>query len=235
MNDIWVVVPAAGIGSRMGSQAKAKQYLPLLDTTVLEQTIATLLQISGLQKIILALHPDDTDWSKSRYATHPNIRIVTGGTQRADSVLAGLRYLSKQQLDPQSWVLVHDAARPCVRLADIELLITSCATDAIGGLLAIPVQDSMKRADDTNHAVAHTVPREQLWHALTPQLFRLQPLQTALENALQAKLNITDESSAMELAGHAPVLVAGHRDNIKITQPDDLALAAFYLSQRTSI
>ena len=232
MTKIWALVPAAGIGTRMGQQACPKQYLPLLGSTVIEHSLATLLQIDEVQQLVVALHPDDHYWHNTRYAQDPRVQTVTGGKERANSVLAGLQFFSAHGVPADAWILVHDAARPCVRLSDINNLIASCCdADSDGGLLAMPAQDSMKLADDALQ-VAASQPRERLWHALTPQLFRLKPLQDALERALQQGLTMTDESSAMELAGYAPKLVEGQRDNIKITQPSDLALAAFFLSQR---
>ena len=129
------------------------------------------------------------------------------------------------------WVLVHDAARPCLRRSDIDRLLERLAGHPVGGLLGVPVRDTMKRTDDTG-LIERTVTRDNLWHAYTPQMFRFAMLRDALEEALRRKLLVTDEASAMELAGHRPLMVEGHGDNIKITRPEDLALAAFYLAQQ---
>ncbi|WP_031816771.1 IspD/TarI family cytidylyltransferase, partial [Vibrio parahaemolyticus] len=140
----------------------------------------------------------------------------------------GLNYVSAQL--PCEWVLVHDAARPCVTLNDIDRLIDVCCAHPTGGILASPVRDTMKRANKENN-IDHTVDREALWHALTPQMFKTQQLTRALADALQQGVAITDEASALEWLGETPALVQGSANNIKITQPEDLALAEFYLSR----
>lgn len=143
-------------------------------------------------------------------------------------MLSGLNYVSAQL--PCEWVLVHDAARPCVTLNDIDRLIDVCCAHPTGGILASPVRDTMKRANKENN-IDHTVDREALWHALTPQMFKTQQLTRALADALQQGVAITDEASALEWLGETPALVQGSANNIKITQPEDLALAEFYLSR----
>jgi 2-C-methyl-D-erythritol 4-phosphate cytidylyltransferase len=152
---------------------------------------------------------------------------VKGGKERADSVLNGL-YKLRQLGSDDDWVLVHDAARPCVRLTEIELLIETCVNHRQGGILATPVHDTMKRSDNHNR-ILETIPRENLWHACTPQLFRIGELTEAIEGALESGYPVTDEASAMERAGQQPLLVECSLANIKITRPDDLALAEFYL------
>ena len=228
----WAVVPAAGAGKRMGSELP-KQYLPLGDRTVLEQTLDTLLDCPRLSGLVLALSPDDEHWStiESRYATAP-LQRVDGGAERCHSVLNSLDLLATQT-DARDWVLVHDAARPCVRIEDIEHLITTLETGEEGGLLGVPVADTMKRVDD-QQAITATVDRDGLWHAYTPQMFRLGQLRSALSEAIEAGNTVTDEANAMELAGFKPRMVQGSRDNIKITLPADLALAAFYLQIRST-
>jgi 2-C-methyl-D-erythritol 4-phosphate cytidylyltransferase len=144
-------------------------------------------------------------------------------------VLNGLALL-QQHAAPDDWVLVHDAARPCLRPADIDHLIASLADDAVGGILAIPVRDTMKR-DDGVGRIARTEERSGMWHALTPQMFPLGLLREALQRALADGFEVTDEASALEHSGRAPRLVEGHADNIKITRPEDLALARFFLQQ----
>ncbi len=228
----WAIVPAAGAGKRMGS-ALPKQYLQLGDRTVLEQTLDTLLDCPRLSGLVLALSPDDEHWSAiaPRYVTAP-LQRVDGGVERCHSVLNSLDLLAAQT-DASDWVLVHDAARPCVRIEDIDRLITTLESGDEGGLLGVPVADTMKRVDD-RHAVTATVERDGLWHAYTPQMFRLGALRTALREAIEAGNTVTDEANAMELAGFSPRMVQGSRDNIKITLPADLALAAFYLQNRRS-
>jgi len=171
---------------------------------------------------------NDPYWQRIEYATHPSVVRVDGGTERCHSVLNALNVLSTKAA-PDDWVLVHDAARPCVYTQDITNLLDNVEKNQlIGGLLGMPVRDTMKRTDDLNQ-VASTVERNQLWHAFTPQMFQLQALRTALDDALAAGIQITDEASAMEWAGYKPLMVEGSADNIKITRPEDLKLAEFYL------
>jgi 2-C-methyl-D-erythritol 4-phosphate cytidylyltransferase len=207
-----------------------KQYLPLLGTRVLEQTLSRLLDHPCIEAIYLALAPDDAWWPQSPLAADARIRRVAGGVERCHSVRNALAALSEQAA-PNDWVLVHDAARPCLRQADLDLLLRTLAEHQVGGLLAQRVRDTMKEAD-ANNLVLSSPRRDGLWHAFTPQMFRLGPLIRALDAALAAGHLVTDEASAMEYMGHRPLLVEGHDDNIKITRPGDLALAAFYLEQQ---
>ncbi|WNO61955.1 2-C-methyl-D-erythritol 4-phosphate cytidylyltransferase [Rheinheimera sp. MMS21-TC3] len=222
---IAVIVPAAGVGKRMQAD-KPKQYLVLHNKTILEHSLARLQQVTALNKVWLALAEDDP-YIEQVNLDQSQVIKVKGGAERMHSVINAL-----QKIEPYKypWVLVHDAARPLVRKADIELLIERCLAYGDGGVLACRVRDTMKRGELT---VAHTVDREHLWHALTPQLFPTALLKAALEDAIEAGVHITDEASAMEWAGHPVLLVEGHNDNIKITQPADLALAAFYLEQNS--
>lgn len=223
----WALIPAAGVGRRMGSEIP-KQYLPLGGRTVLEHTLDALARHPAIEGLVLVLSATDeyagaileSDLGK------PVFR-ATGGAERCDSVLQGLLVLSEHAADGD-WVLVHDAARPCLRAADLDRLITALEGHDTGGLLAVPVRDTMKRADAANR-VLHTEDRDGLWHALTPQMFRLGPLRDALRGAREQGHQVTDDASAMELAGFRPLLVEGHADNIKITRPEDLALAEFHL------
>ena len=219
---IATVIPAAGVGKRMKAD-KPKQYLQLCGATVLEQTLFRLKQVPGLQQFYLALSPDDAYFPELPLATDPQIQRLDGGAERAHSVLNALLQIDAEVFP---WVLVHDAARPVVRVSDIKLLIDSCIDKGQGGILATPVRDTMKRGSGT---VLHTVDRADLWHAYTPQLFPTVLLRDSLQQALAQGAAITDEASAMEWAGLPVLLVQGHADNIKITQAEDLALAAFYL------
>jgi 2-C-methyl-D-erythritol 4-phosphate cytidylyltransferase len=223
---LHAVVPAAGIGSRMGADIP-KQYLQLAGKTVIEQTLDRLLQLPGLANVVVVLGEGDPFWSDLGISSDARIIRANGGKERADSVLNGLRKL-RQPNNDSDWVLVHDAARPCVRLTDIELLIETCLKDGQGGILATPVHDTMKRSDSRNR-ILETIPRENLWHACTPQLFRIGELTEAIEIALDSGYPVTDEASAMERAGQQPLLVECSLANIKITRPDDLALAEFFL------
>ncbi|MBD2783405.1 2-C-methyl-D-erythritol 4-phosphate cytidylyltransferase [Xenorhabdus sp. DI] len=242
--EIIALIPAAGIGSRMQSDCP-KQYLNVAGKTVLEHTLTALFEHPRIQRIILALNPADTQFGQLPIASDPRITTVIGGTERADSVLAGLDYLASLPTDRTTWVLVHDAARPCLHRNDLDSLLriidhNTDSPDVCGGLLASPVRDTMKRmvspaeagSATTPPLIAHTVDRNGLWHALTPQLFPLPLLRDCLIKALAEQACITDESSALEYCGYRPVLVNGRADNIKVTQPEDLALAEFYLSRK---
>lgn len=222
----WAIVPAAGIGRRMGGDIP-KQYLPLNGRPVIEHTLERLLGHPSIRQVLVALSPDDQWWPETVFANHPEVVGVEGGAERCDSVLNALRCLSEFAVD-DDWVLLHDAARPCLRAGDIDRLIEQLTDHPVGGILGMPVRDTMKRADESAH-ITETVCREGLWHAFTPQMFRIGPLRTALSDALAQGKRVTDEASAMELAGYSPMLVEGHPDNIKITRPEDLALAGFYL------
>ncbi|GAB2641924.1 2-C-methyl-D-erythritol 4-phosphate cytidylyltransferase [Vibrio panuliri] len=224
---IVAIVPAAGVGSRMKANMP-KQYLTIGQKTVLEHTVDKLLAHPDIHKVVVAVTAGDPYFPELSIATHPDVVRVDGGQERADSVLSGLEYVAKHQLS--DWVMVHDAARPCVREADINTLIEVSQAHAVGGILAAPVRDTMKRAN-SQQEIAHTVEREALWHALTPQMFRTIQLTRTLSDALAAGAIITDEASALEWAGLQPALVQGAADNIKITQPEDLALAEFYLER----
>jgi 2-C-methyl-D-erythritol 4-phosphate cytidylyltransferase len=211
--------------------ATPKQYLRLGQRTVLEHALAALEAEPRIQGVVVVTGAGEPTADRLRGAneSRPVLR-ATGGSERADSVLNGLERLAGR-VGPDAWVLVHDAARPCLRREDLGRLIDTLAEDPVGGLLGTPVRDTMKRADAEGR-VETTVPREGLWHALTPQMFRLGLLQEAVRRAVAAGERVTDEASAMERAGHRPRLVEGHSDNLKITRPEDLPLAEFYLRQQ---
>jgi 2-C-methyl-D-erythritol 4-phosphate cytidylyltransferase len=227
----WAVVPAAGAGRRMAS-AIPKQYLPLLGRTVIEHTLERLLSHARIEAVYVALSPGDPWWSTTAYALHPRVVRVDGGAERCHSVRNALESL-QARAQPRDWVLVHDAARPCIHRSDLDLLFGELADDPIGGLLAAPLHDTIKQAGESGR-VSATVPRERLWRAFTPQMFRLGELYEALSQALSGGWLVTDDASAMELAGHAPRLLEGRSDNIKITRPDDLQLAEFYLRRQSA-
>lgn len=214
------IVPAAGIGSRMAAD-RPKQYLALADSTVLEQTLMRLLNHTAIGTIIVATAAHDTWFQQLALAKHPRIKQVLGGAERADTVLNALAFVTTE------WVLVHDAARPCLQQADLDAVL-NCGRQAQGAILASRVRDTMKRGDGQG-AITASVERNELWHALTPQCFATATLRQALSESLAAGVTITDEASAMEWAGYKPLLVEGHADNIKITRPEDLALASFFL------
>ncbi|MFY2764200.1 2-C-methyl-D-erythritol 4-phosphate cytidylyltransferase [Arenimonas sp. MALMAid1274] len=224
----WAVVPAAGRGSRFGGE-RPKQYLSLAGRTLLEHSLRAVLSHDDVDGVMVALSPDDRDWPGWRDLGGKPVLTCIGGAERADSVLAGLQALPGTVSEDQ-WVLVHDAARPCLRALDLARLLTVGQADPVGALLAAPVRDTLKRADRVGRSQS-TEPRDWLWRALTPQLFRRGGLTRALEAALRAGVRVTDEAMAMERLGLKPCLVEGSEDNIKVTTPADLALAEFILAQ----
>lgn len=229
---LWAVVPASGVGKRMGG-THPKQYLSLLDQTVIDHTLSRLLAFEPIEHIYVALSVNDHYWPTTQQSKHQRISTVVGGAERADSVLNGLIAVTQNPLaNDQDWVMVHDAARPCVRADDLHLLLkTVVESSSIGGILALPVRDTMKRGNAAGEIVT-TVDRSHLWAALTPQLFRLGSLRNTLSRALREGATVTDEASAIEWAGDQPLLVEGHEDNIKITRPRDLKLAEIYLREQ---
>lgn len=224
-----VVVPAAGVGKRMQAQCP-KQYLTIGGSTILEHTVMRLLSHPAIDQVILAVSQNDGYFVDTPLVNNPKVLRVNGGEERVDSVLAGLEMVDHKQYP---WVLVHDAARPCLSHKDLDALIDSCLTTNNGGLLAAPVRDTMKRSNDKQQ-VETTVDRSTLWHALTPQMYRGEQLINAIKKAQADNVVITDESSAIEYAKYPSLLVEGRSDNIKITRPDDLALATFILAQQNS-
>ncbi|MEG9498983.1 2-C-methyl-D-erythritol 4-phosphate cytidylyltransferase [Mannheimia indoligenes] len=218
---IFAVIPASGVGSRMQAD-KPKQYLTLKGKTILEHTVSLFLGHPKIAKVIVAVAKDDPFYTEIALLKSPQIQIVFGGETRADSVFNALNTIE----DENAWALVHDAARPCLKRSDLDKLLQ--IEDEQGGILATPAIDTMKRANGSQ--ILHTEDRSTLWHALTPQFFPAKKLKTALETAFSKRQIVTDEASAMELSGYQPQLVAGRSDNIKITRPEDLALAEFYLT-----
>ncbi len=228
-DNVWAVVPAAGIGSRMLAD-KPKQYLTLDNKPVLQHTLERLAAHPHIKGIVLALADDDPWWSELEFNPDCELLFAKGGKERADSVLNALHALAVHT-DDDPWVMVHDAARPCLRQQDIDRMLEMLLTHQVGGILGIPVNDTVKRADADNQ-ILETVDRHGLWRAATPQMFRLGILKKALETASKQGLTVTDEASAIELAGWQPMMVEGHQDNIKITVPQDLALASLYMQQQ---
>lgn len=225
----WVIVPAAGVGARMKAD-RPKQYLSLLGKTVLEHTIERLLTLPMVNEIHLALSADDHFWPELACAANQFITRVDGGAERADSVLNGLAALSLKAQD-SDWVLVHDAARPCIQALDILRLIESVNDHPVGGILGLPVSDTLKQVN--GGTIEKTVDRSLVWQAQTPQMFRLGLLRDCLQRALAEGKSITDEASALEAYGFRPLVVEGRSDNIKITRPEDLAIAAMLMQQQS--
>lgn len=259
---LWAVVPAAGLGQRMQSQIP-KQYLRLQGKTVLEHSLERLLAFPMVHGLVLALHPGDNYWEKLAFHSAKPLFTVTGGASRSQSVHQALLRLARE-LDSEShaedfesnkknydqgvernernekiehWVMVHDAARPCVTQHDLHALwqqVTTHPLRPVGGILALPMSDTVKQSDDQQRICA-TLPRAQLWRAQTPQLFRFSELYQAISQVLAQGLPITDEASALEHGGAQPLLVAGRHDNIKITHPEDLALAEAILDWQAKV
>lgn len=230
---VWVVIPAAGVGSRMQAD-RPKQYLPLAGACVIEHTLACFIGHPSVAGIVVLVTIDDPYWAE---LVHDSAKVftATGGKERADSVLNGLDYLVETLgADAESWVLVHDAARPCLQIEDIDRLLAAREqVGNAGALLAVPVRDTMKRTQHDSLHVSHTEDRNGLWHALTPQMAKLGILREALAYALNKGLPVTDEASALEYGGLHPLLVEGDARNIKITRPADLALAEFFMRATT--
>ncbi len=225
MSRLWAVLPAAGSASRFGADTP-KQFLRLGDRSVLEWSVAALLDAVPLAGVVVAVAPSSLeDLERPGVLADARVRFCAGGATRAESVAAGLAAL---EADADDWVLVHDAARPCVPPADIRALIAQVEGEGVGGILAAPVTDTLKRGDDRQRVEA-TVDRGGLWRALTPQMFRIGELREALERASGTGYEITDEASAMERAGYPVQLVKGSVANIKITYQDDLPLAEFWM------
>jgi 2-C-methyl-D-erythritol 4-phosphate cytidylyltransferase len=217
----WAVLPAAGSGSRFGGDIP-KQYLMLGSQLVIQHSINQLCRHVPLAACVVSLSAADDFAQTLPYEVPERLRFVTGGAERMDSVLAGLEALSADAA-PDDWVLVHDVARPCIHPHTLKTLVDQLKDDPVGGLLAVPVRDTLKRGK--NGMVEVTVPRDGLWQCQTPQMFRFGLLLGALRLAKADGALVTDEAAAMERMGHRIRLIEGRSDNIKITYPDDLALA----------
>jgi 2-C-methyl-D-erythritol 4-phosphate cytidylyltransferase/2-C-methyl-D-erythritol 2,4-cyclodiphosphate synthase len=224
----WLVIPAAGSSKRMGTRVP-KQYQMLANLPLLQCTLDVFLPISQMQGIVVALHADDQQFAQLPAAKHPLVQTVIGGAERSDSVRLALDHLAIQATH-NDWVLVHDAARPLVEAHDIIAMLQVLAASKDGGIMAIPVSDTIKQVTDSTITATHD--RSQLWQAQTPQMFRLGALLSALQTAQQKNIVITDEASAMEAAGYTPQVFAGKRSNIKITVPEDWQLAEALLVSR---
>lgn len=224
----FAIVPAAGSGSRMGADTP-KQYLPLLGRPLIHHALAVLCAATQIDKVFVVLSVDDRHWARHDWsALGPKlVPLFCGGASRADSVLGGLRAIAGEA-EQSDWVLVHDAARPCLATWHIDKLVRELAHDEVGGLLAVPVADTLKQADGQRR-VQRTVPRDSLWQAQTPQMFRHGMLVEALR---AAGSDMTDEASAIEQLGLQPRLVESDSRNLKVTYPRDLELASLILRKR---
>jgi 2-C-methyl-D-erythritol 4-phosphate cytidylyltransferase len=243
--DIWCIVPGGGKGKRMGADIP-KQYLMIAGKTVAEHTLEKLCRVPQIREVIVAVAEDDSAWpallarlsgkssgkpsEKSPERPPEKIRRACAGKERVHSVLNALNAIA-DRAGADDWVMVHDIARPCVHPDDIARLIGQLQGNPWGGLLAAPVTDTLKRAA-VDFSVAETIKRENVWRAFTPQMFRYGILIRAIESALAKGLIVTDESSAIEHIGGTVSLIEGRTDNIKITRPEDLLLAEFFLSHQ---
>ena len=216
----WAVIPAAGVGARMAAD-RPKQYLQLGGRTILEHSLGCFLDHPRLKGLVVSLAIDDPYWPTLACATDPRIQRADGGSERSGSVLNALLQLNALGASDEDWVLVHDAARPNLSRDDLDKLLAELADDPVGGLLAVPARDTLKRVDKHGRVV-DTIDRSLIWQAYTPQMFRLGALHRALADSLVADAVITDEASAMEWSGQAPRLIEGRSDNIKVTRPEDL-------------
>jgi 2-C-methyl-D-erythritol 4-phosphate cytidylyltransferase len=229
MSKFFALIPAAGSGSRMGNELP-KQYLSLANKPMIYHALKTLCQMQQIARVFVVLAPCDNDWLKYDWSefTEKLIVLNCGGATRAESVLNGLVAAQNEfTVDADDWILVHDAARPCLSSSQLEKLINELAHDEVGGLLATPVADTLKRSN-TDARIKQTESRENLWQAQTPQMFRYDLLTKALSNTT----NITDDASAIEALGLQPKLVHSDAYNFKVTYPQDLALAELILKQR---
>ena len=230
MPGVWVVVPAAGRGTRFGSPLP-KQYLQVAGQPLIAHTLAALLSHPMVDGALVAISANDADWPGWTAFQEKPVLTCVGGDTRAQSVLAALEALPAA-VRADDFVLVHDAARPNLRSEDLQQLLERGRADPVGAILAAPVRDTLKRAGDDG-GIDGTEPRQHLWRAMTPQLFRRFQLMRALQEAGKAGVEVTDESMAMELQGLRPLLIEGNEDNLKVTTPADLSRFEYILSQRS--
>ena len=223
----WAVVPAAGLGTRVIGSPVAKQYLRIEGKTILEHALVPFINNEYILGVVVVLHKDDQNFAELTIdCKNKELWTVTGGASRMQSVSNALVHL-QNYADKADFILVHDAARPCLTAVDLQKLIETCSDDAVGGILATPLRDTIKQVSD--HTVVGTIDRDQHWRALTPQMFRFGLLAQAMEEAAQNKLTITDEASAIEALGFRPRVVEGDVRNIKVTTTDDILIAQMFL------
>lgn len=228
----WGIVPAAGVGSRM-STGLPKQYLALGHSTVIEHSLKPLLACEAISQIVVAIAADDVHWPQLSLAKQEKVFTCLGADERFKSVYNGLLTLAELGAKADDWVLVHDAARPCLKAHDLQNLMETLVKHPVGGILATPVRDTLKQGAD--QVIVQTLSRENLWQAQTPQMFRFHLLKTALETAIELNVNVTDEAMAIERLGYQPILVLGAQDNIKITYSEDLLMAKQYLAPKCNM
>lgn len=207
-----------------------KQYLKIGGRTLIEHSLACFDQHPLIDAVVVALADQDPYWPRLEAKWAKPLHTVAGGATRSHSVLNALQFI-QQSCPLDTWILVHDAARPCLEQTDLDRLLTTLRSHPVGGLLAAPVRDTLKRSNDHLECL-ETVDRTHLWHALTPQMFRLGLLHKALELQIAQGMLATDDASAIEQAGYTPQLVSGSISNIKVTQPEDLMIAQRFIEQR---
>ncbi|GAB1266361.1 2-C-methyl-D-erythritol 4-phosphate cytidylyltransferase [Aurantivibrio infirmus] len=229
---VWAIVPAAGIGSRMKAD-KPKQYLEIDNKTVLEHTLSRLLLVPSLEKIFVALQADDVIWPSLDISRHPKIESVAGGESRHQSVANCLKQC-QGQASSNDWILVHDAARPCVSGLKIKELLKRIKDHPVGGILASPASDTLKRIN-ADFEIIETVDRSSLYRAHTPQIFRYQILVDAFVNLQHKKITPTDEAMAVEADGKKPFVLEDSKTNIKITESEDLYLAQLIMAMQRQV
>lgn len=223
---VIAIIPAAGIGKRVGAFIP-KQYITIAGKSIFEYTVSAVLATESIDHCVVAVSSEDNRWRSIELLKNPNVHVVIGGAERSDSVLAALEYFTATDDD---WVLVHDVARPCVTPEVIDDLLSQLVAKTAGGILALPLTDTVKKVNASSE-ITETLDREWLWRAQTPQVFPFLRLQQALNHAKQKGLHITDEASAIELLGDKPTIILGPVNNMKVTRPEDVALAEFYLKQ----
>ncbi len=227
---IWVVIPASGIGSRMQASLP-KQYLPLQNKTVIESTLDRLLSLDAIDGAVVVLNEKDQYWHNLNYQNDKPILTAIGAKERSGSVLNGLEALKDLSQKNDLWVMIHDAVRPCVTHTDLQLLVDGSLVEKDGLFLAHPVADTLKRVNSNLHCV-ETVDRESLWRAFTPQMFPFELIYEALLKVMGNGLQITDDVSAVQALNLSPKIILGRSDNIKITYPQDIVIAETILKQQ---
>ena len=222
----WVIIPAAGTGQRMGG-AIPKQYVSVCGKTVIEHTIDNFIDRKEIESICVSISKSDKYWSTLPISKNKKIITTVGGSERYQSVYNGLSAI-KDEADNDDWVLVHDAVRPCLTKSVIDRLITEISSDVVGGILALPCTETMKRINNSNE-VEETINRQTAWRAQTPQMFKYKKLLLAIEKVIDENIFITDEAMAMEFSNYKPVVILGDENNIKITHKIDLKQLELFL------
>ena len=227
-NKYWVVIPAAGIGKRMGDDIP-KQYISVCGKTVIEHTIDNFISRNEIENICISISESDNYWPTLPISKNEKIITTVGGDERYESVYNGLRAIQDKATE-NDWVLVHDAVRPCLKKSIIDRLITDISSHDVGGILALPCSETMKRVNNSNE-VEETINRQTAWRAQTPQMFKYKKLLLAIEKVINEDIFITDEAMAMELSNHKPIVILGDENNIKITHKTDLKYLELFLEE----